>query len=378
MIAFEFITVVGACTGFCTSCVCAGIDSRLLGDFLHSDHTYYLTVRASNGAGLFVTGSSDDYTHVEEFPDVGVVIEIDSASTHVDTADFNQIDDIEFQIGTTEIACRWHGFKHPHVKVALGTSPSVGNTITSFVSTGQHTSYKFTQLTLEDYKTYYVTVVATNVIGSVTAYSNGVTVVPQNAAITEAANVSIGFGCGEENTNYVQDYQFMLLYSNASASPWSVLSGGIVNSTDNITNVTYYYLTSATEIDQSLTLIQGNFYTLVISVSQLDNTSDNAVAITADAMTTRQFLVSENTSKTYSCEFLADLNTVKLTIASLNSGLRLHSISITQCVADIEYQVSTSQVGARWLFPSSLNPFISYYEWAILHSNGDYVQPTLT
>ena len=379
MIAFEYITVVDACSGFCTSCVCAGFDSRQLGDFLHSDHTYYLTVRASNGAGLFVTGSSDDYTHVEEFPDVGVVIEIDSASTHIDTADFNQMDDIEFQIGTTEIACRWHGFKHPHVKVtymvALGTSPSFGNTITSFVSTGQHTSYKFTGLVLEDYKTYYVTVVATNVIGSVTAYSNGVTVVPPNATITEAANVSIGFGCGEENTNYVQDHDLMLLYSNASASPWSVVSGEVVNSTDNDTGVTYYYLANATEIDQSLTLIQGNFYTLVISVSQLGNTSDNTVNITADAMTTHQFYVNENTSKTYSCEFLADLNMVKLTITSLNSGLRIHSVSITQCVANIEYQVSTSQVAARWLFPSSLDPFISYYEWAVLLSNGDYVQP---
>ena len=380
MIAFQYITVVAACTGFCTDCVCAGFDSRQLGDFLHSDHTYYLTVRASNGAGLFVTGSSDDYTHVEEFPDVGVVIEIDSASTHIDTADFNQMDDIEFQIGTTEIACRWHGFKHPHVKVtymvALGTAPGVGPNITAFISTGQHTSYKFTQLSLQDYNTYYVTVIATNVIGSVTAYSNGVTVVPPNASIMQAANVSIGLGCGVENTNYVQDHDFMLLFSNASASPWSVVSGEIVNSTDNTTGVSYsyYYLANATEIDQSLTLIQGNFYTLVISVSQLDNTSDNDVTITADAMTTHQFSVNQNTSKTYSCEFLADLNMVKLTISSLKSGLLLHSISITQCVANIEYQVSTSQVAARWLFPTSLDPFISYYEWAVLLSNGDYVQ----
>ncbi|KAI6660215.1 hypothetical protein LOD99_10451 [Oopsacas minuta] len=147
VIAFQYITVVAACTGFWIDCVCAGLDTRQLGDFLHSDHTYYLTVRASNGAGLFATGSSDDFTHVAEFPDIGVVIEINPESTHIDTADFKQIDD-------ADIACRWNGFEHPHVEVtymvALGTAPGTINNITAFISTGQHTSYKFINLSLTE------------------------------------------------------------------------------------------------------------------------------------------------------------------------------------------------------------------------------------
>ena len=374
VIPFQYITVVPACSGYCSECVCAGLDTRVLGDFLHSDHTYYLTVRASNGAGLFATGSSEDYTHVAEFPDLGVVIEINPESTHIDTANFKQIDDIDFQIGTTAVACRWHGFKHPHVKVtytvALATEPDLAYNITAFIPTGDHTSYKFLNLKLNEFAEYYVIVIATNVIGSVTAYSDGVTVVPQNASVTHAANVSIGFGCGVENTNYVQDSQFHELFTNSTNSPWKTVFGQVFNNSDEY----YVYLSNNTKILQKLTLLQGNFYTLTFNVSQLPNTSDNEVIITADPMTTRVYSIQENSSFSFDCEFLADFNTVELTIYSRLSGLRLVGAGVRQCVENIEYQVSTSRVAARWDFDATLEPYIVYYEWAALHSNGEIIQ----
>ena len=374
VIPFQYITVVAACTGFCSECVCAGLDSRKLGDFLHSDHTYYLTVRASNGAGLFATGSSDDYTHVAEFPDLGVVIEINPDSTHIDTANFKQIDDIDFQIGTTALACRWHGFKHPHVKVtykvAIATKPDLAYKITELIPTGQHISYKFINLLLSDFTKYYVIVIATNVIGSVTAYSDGVTVVPQNASVTHAANVSIGFGCGVDNTNYVQDSSFHELFTNSTNSPWKTVFGKVLDNTDEY----FVYLSNDTKILQKLILLQGNFYTLTFSVSQLPNTSDNEVTVTADPMTTRVYSIQENSSMSFQCEFLADFNMVELTIYSRVSGLRLVGVAVRQCVDNIEYQVSTSRAAAWWKFEATLDPYIVYYEWAVLHSNGEVIQ----
>ena len=355
--------------------MCAGLDSRQLGDFLHSDHTYYLTVRASNGAGLFATGSSEHYTHVAEFPDLGVVIEINPDSTHIDTANFKQIDDIDFQIGTADVACRWHGFEHPYVKVtyqvAIGTKPNSAFNITAFIPTGQHTSYKFTNLQLKDFTEYYVIVKATNVIGSVTAYSDGVTVVPQNAPVMHAANVSIGLGCGAENTNYVQDPSFQELFTNSTGSPWRTAYGQVLKNTDEY----FVYLSNNTKILQKLTLLQGNFYTLTFSVSQLPNTSDNEVTVTADPMTTRVYSIQQNTSMSFQCEFLADFNMVELTIHSRVSGLRLVGVGVRQCLDNIEFQTSTSRAAARWRFDATLDPYIVYYEWAVLHSNGDFVQP---
>lgn len=43
---------------------------------LHGNHTYYVTVKAENAAGLITYGVSDPYVHNVQLPSTGIVMDV--------------------------------------------------------------------------------------------------------------------------------------------------------------------------------------------------------------------------------------------------------------------------------------------------------------
>ncbi len=147
---------------------------------LASGTTYYVTVRATNGAGLQTTATSDGVAVDATAPVAGAVN--DGAGA-----------DIAFQGSTTTISANWSGFSDPEEGIsgyewAIGTT-SGGTNVQGWTGVGLSTSATNSSLTLTSGVTYYATVRATNGSGlTSTASSNGVTVdttAPPAAAIND-------------------------------------------------------------------------------------------------------------------------------------------------------------------------------------------------
>lgn len=129
---------------------------------------YFVTVRATNGAGLTATRSSD-----------GVVVDLTPPTAGQVHDGIGQ--DIQFQTSITTISGDWSGFADAESQIAryewaIGTSAG-GSDLQGFVSTGTTTRGTNAALSLAHGVTYYVTVRAYNRAGLYTELSsNGVTV----------------------------------------------------------------------------------------------------------------------------------------------------------------------------------------------------------
>jgi hypothetical protein len=139
--------------------------------------TYYVTVRATNGAGLTNTATSDGVT-VDSTPPVAGMVNDGLAA------------DIDYQTSTDTINANWSGFSDPESGIAgyewaIGTT-SGGTDIQDFTSDGIiGTSATNSSLSLTNGTTYYVTIRATNGAGLSTGVtSDGVTVITVTSAIT--------------------------------------------------------------------------------------------------------------------------------------------------------------------------------------------------
>ncbi|XP_070570802.1 uncharacterized protein [Ptychodera flava] len=173
---------------------CVAIATDQLDWHLHGDHSYYVFVRVENTAGLVTVVNSDPYRHVVQKPYKGVVFEV----APEDSSLFGASQDIDYQSSTSTLHCRWSGFSHQYLdvqyEVGLGTTPGDDDVIAfSDVSSGQ-TSKTFDSLSLELFKQYFVTVRASNEVGSVTVSSDGVIVLADNDVLP-SAQVNDGLGC---------------------------------------------------------------------------------------------------------------------------------------------------------------------------------------
>ncbi|WAR05117.1 hypothetical protein MAR_020486 [Mya arenaria] len=153
---------------------CTAVDMRSLKWALHENTDYYVTVKATDPLGLFVVASSERYTRYYELPSSGVVYDIDID----DNRPFVDIDDIDFQSKTSELAVRWNGFYHHHsnilFKICVQDQNGINIVCETASSDDHHTFYG---LCLRSYERYYQEVTAMSASGNVTALSDGVVVV---------------------------------------------------------------------------------------------------------------------------------------------------------------------------------------------------------
>jgi len=162
--------------------------------------TYYATVRATNGAGLSVTATSDGIVAVfgPEVP--GTVNDGPGA-------------DIDTQTSTTTISANWSGFSVgpgvAYYRWGIGTRPDYDD-VQRLTPVGLATSATNAGLSLTPGKAYYVYVVAHDGWYShVTAVSNGVIVTLPDATPPVAGTVNDGpdldmdvFGAGYLSANW--------------------------------------------------------------------------------------------------------------------------------------------------------------------------------
>ncbi|MBI3183425.1 MAG: hypothetical protein HYZ28_14905, partial [Myxococcales bacterium] len=135
---------------------------------LASGTTYYLTVRATNGAALTATATSDGVT-------------VDTSGPPLSLVNDGAAADIDFQTSAAVLEANWAGASDPEsgtVKYEWAIGTTVGGTeVQAFVDVALSTSASATGLTLTSGAKYYVTVRATNGAGLVTLLSSdGVTV----------------------------------------------------------------------------------------------------------------------------------------------------------------------------------------------------------
>eukprot|EP00058_Branchiostoma_floridae_P000533 XP_002586021.1 hypothetical protein BRAFLDRAFT_110187 [Branchiostoma floridae] len=175
--------------------VCVSVPVSSLDWRLHGTHTYYLSVRVENTAGLSLVVSSGPYVHVLDLPSRGVVMEVSDAQREASV--FGHEGDIDFQNTTEELHCKWRGFSHPHLtvtyQVGVGTTPGTDDVIT-FADARIETHFSWTHLQLQRFQMYYVTVMALTEAGNTSVTSDGVRVMLDDDVIN-GTNVYDGQGC---------------------------------------------------------------------------------------------------------------------------------------------------------------------------------------
>jgi hypothetical protein len=146
---------------------------------------YYVTVRATNAAGLFTAVTSDGVTVDNSPPVAGLVNDGTGA-------------DIDTQLSATSISANWTGFSDPESLItghewSIGTTPG-GADIQPFTAVGLAGNASNTGLSLSVGTPYFVTVRATNGTGAtISAFSDGVTVVaPLSLATASLPNGTQG------------------------------------------------------------------------------------------------------------------------------------------------------------------------------------------
>ncbi|XP_069132408.1 uncharacterized protein [Argopecten irradians] len=149
---------------------CTAVDISKLAWDLHGHHTYYVTLKVQNTAGLYSTASSEPYTHDVMLPTPGSVLEIS----------VEDIQDIDFQNDISNLRVKWKGFSPSHLNVTYTVSAGTTKNSSDMFGplyVGYETTYLIEGLQMEQLETYYVTVEANSSAGSVTMASDGVTIV---------------------------------------------------------------------------------------------------------------------------------------------------------------------------------------------------------
>nr|XP_034332757.1 uncharacterized protein LOC105327902 isoform X2 [Crassostrea gigas] len=147
---------------------------------LHGNHTYYVTVKAENAAGLLTYGVSDPYVHNVQLPSTGIVMDVANSLENP----FIDIEDIDFTSVNHSLSARWTGFYHAYIDVTYrfraGTSPGASDIVPD-KEVGTNKSYTENGLSLSAFQTYYITITAESSAGAVNVTSDGVTVVEEDA-----------------------------------------------------------------------------------------------------------------------------------------------------------------------------------------------------
>ncbi|XP_078664145.1 uncharacterized protein LOC144907216 [Branchiostoma floridae x Branchiostoma belcheri] len=172
---------------------CTAVATTELQWRLHGNHTYYVSIKATDAAGLSVVEVSPPYVHNVELPARGVVEDV---NPDVPQDGWLQAEDADFQVNNTVLAVRWSGFSHAHLDISydvgVGSAPG-DDDIVPFVSQGVDVTTTSIDVDLEFLKKYYISVKAKTDVGEVTVSSDGITVLPQG--LLEGSSVNDGLPC---------------------------------------------------------------------------------------------------------------------------------------------------------------------------------------
>ncbi|CAC5360413.1 unnamed protein product [Mytilus coruscus] len=165
---------------------CTAVNISDMDWFLHGHHTYYVSIKITNSAGLVTIQTSDPYIHDVQLPAEGVIIDIDPQNYMTDIP-LKDIEDVDFQTSTTSISARWSGFAHPHLnvtyKIGIGTTAG-GSEVVSMKDVGTSLSHQESGLSLTPFETYYFTVTAVSSAGVSAVSSDGVTIITENDGLS--------------------------------------------------------------------------------------------------------------------------------------------------------------------------------------------------
>ncbi|XP_066300827.1 uncharacterized protein [Branchiostoma lanceolatum] len=175
---------------------CTAVATSELQWGLHGNHTYYVSIKATDAAGLSTTVVSPPYVHYVEPPARGVVEDV---NPDVPDDGWLQVEDADSQINNTALAVRWSGFSHAHLDVSydvgVGSTPG-DDDVVRFSSLGMDVTTTTIEVDLEFFKKYYISVKARNDVGEVTVSSDGITVLPRD--LLSGLSVYDGLTC-EQN-----------------------------------------------------------------------------------------------------------------------------------------------------------------------------------
>ncbi|CAH1250566.1 Hypp8875 [Branchiostoma lanceolatum] len=202
LLEYTALSSVGPCGG-ASGCTAIHRDSLQWG--IHGTHSYYMSIKATDTAGLTTVATSSAYVHYEGEPTAGVVEDI-NPDPQAPVYDYLQPADADFQTTATTLSARWSGFLHEHqdisYQVAAGTSAGATDVV-GFTSVGQAVEWTRTGLSLSSFQTYYITVKASNSIGDTTVTSDGITVLQDGDAL-QGAEVIDGLECSNQHDEIYQ------------------------------------------------------------------------------------------------------------------------------------------------------------------------------
>lgn len=289
--------------------------------------TYFVTVRACNGAGLSSSATSDGVM-------VGGAPLITGAPSDGGGAD------IAFQSSTTSLSANWAGvFSDAQSGISgyewsIGTSAGAVN-VQNFTSIGLATSATRTGLSLTSGLTYFVTVRATNGVGLITtASTNGVTVDKSAPTVTGApkdgSGADINFQTSTTNLSANWAGVFNDAQSGITTYEWKV---GTTSGGSQLFDFTTEGISGTTAGRTGLTLVPGQTYYVTVRAR-------NGAGLASTATS----------------------NGVKVD----NSAVAVTGLPRDGTGADVSSQTSTTAISANWsgVF-SDAQSGITGYEWAI-------------
>ena len=84
------------------------------GSTLQNGHTYYITLRATSGAGVTAVSPSAPFVFINSLPNVGHVFEVSVQAGPISIEQVDVDDDIDFQSDTCCMLAQWTLFTHAY------------------------------------------------------------------------------------------------------------------------------------------------------------------------------------------------------------------------------------------------------------------------
>ncbi len=203
--------------------------------------TYYFSVRAKNGVGLY---SIPGYSN-------GIKIDITPPTTPVVT------DGGTYTSSATTLTARWtssdpeSGIKSYSYKITQDSV--IGTVVKNWTSTGTTPSVTATGLTLQQGKQYYFTVIAENPLKqlSVQGYSNGIkvdttapsapTVADEGVSTISTTSLKVLWVLSSDAESGIANYEYKITQDSISGAiikNWTVTTNGVVSGTSPAVTVT--------------------------------------------------------------------------------------------------------------------------------------------
>ncbi|KAI0232203.1 hypothetical protein LSAT2_017453, partial [Lamellibrachia satsuma] len=193
---FVSLTQASSVSGLCTWTeppTCVAIPLSGLQWNLHGRHSYYMSLKLEGINALDRVASSDVYEHYRGPPYGGVVVELPLNTVELLS------EDIDHQANQSQLQVAWHSFHHIDqvitYQLALGTKPGYED-ISSYIDVTAP-SQTLTDLVLQPFKTYYASVRARTLDGSMVVSSDGVTILPVDTLL-EGVEVLDALPCSTE------------------------------------------------------------------------------------------------------------------------------------------------------------------------------------